>query len=58
MHITQKQLRDELNYFDTLVTPKGPVVLQELFRALVNTAKSQFICLDETHKGGVEINAG
>lgn len=58
MHITQKQLRDEQNYFDTLVTPKGPVVLQELFGALDNTAKSQFISLDETHKGGLEVNAG
>lgn len=58
MHITQKQLRDEQNYFDTLVTAKGPVVLQELFSALDNTAKSQFVCLDETNKGGLEANAG
>lgn len=58
MHITPKQLRDEQNYFDTLVTLKGPVVLQELFSTLDNTVKSQFICLDETHKGGLKVNAG
>lgn len=58
MHIAQKQLSDEQNYFDTLVTLKGPVVLQEPFGALDNTAKSQFIRLDETHKGGLEVKAG